>query len=769
MKIMKDGFAVLILLLILTGALAPFIPTRVFCSPKYWHVDPWGLPYGEFTSIQEAIANQSVEDGDYIIVNEGTYYESLYVNKSLKIWGSRNGNTVIDGRGTGNIVTMVSKDVDFKDFKLQNSGASSTAVCIENSSYGNQISNNLIVNCGFGIILTGGTTNNSIYNNTISYEKKFGIYVSSSLSNNITRNKISNIEEMDGIHLSFSHNNFIVDNQVSTSRHGLVLNSSLNNVLNGNTLSNNREYGILLESSGNTTLRNNSMSNNNYNFGLKGDSIPEFTQDVDTSNKVNGKPVYYWVNEHDKTVPTNAGFVAIVNSTNITVSNLGLTKNCYGVVFVNTNNSNIGAVNAFSNELYGIYLFASNKNWLLFNSVSQNLKCAGIGLEYSYNNTISENTVGANNRDGITLKTCNDNKIRDNTIQTNTRYGIWISNSTSNEVSSNIVRESGDSGICLENSKDNVLIKNNCTHTIGKGIQLRSSENNIISSNFITYNLNCGIVLDNSSSNEICLNAIEFGQFVGASLSLSSNNIIYHNDFIGNAISVTIDAESANAWDNDYPSGGNYWDTHPKVDIYSGPYQNETGSDGIIDNRYLINAQNKDRYPLATSIHSLAITNVTVSNTTVERGYPLDINVTVNNPGVSNETFNIIVYCNTTEIQRKTITLAGRNFAKIPFEWDTSNVLKGNYTISAYATPVPGETYTIDNRFTVGIVKVVMAGDLNKDGIVDIFDIVIVAISFGSKPGDSNWNSVADCMHRGESNNIVDIFDLVLVATNFGS
>jgi len=59
---------------------------------------------------------------------------------------------------------------------------------------------------------------------------------------------------------------------------------------------------------------------------------------------------------------------------------------------------------------------------------------------------------------------------------------------------------------------------------------------------------------------------------------------------------------------------------------------------------------------------------------------------------------------------------------------------------------------------------VYIEGDLNRDEIVDIFDVVNIAISFGTQPGDSSWNQVADLNY----DDIVDIFDVVLLANNFG-
>lgn len=49
---------------------------------------------------------------------------------------------------------------------------------------------------------------------------------------------------------------------------------------------------------------------------------------------------------------------------------------------------------------------------------------------------------------------------------------------------------------------------------------------------------------------------------------------------------------SINVWDNDYPSGGNYWSDYKGFDYFSGPYLNETGSDGIGDMPHVICTNN---------------------------------------------------------------------------------------------------------------------------------------------------------------------------------
>ena len=54
--------------------------------------------------------------------------------------------------------------------------------------------------------------------------------------------------------------------------------------------------------------------------------------------------------------------------------------------------------------------------------------------------------------------------------------------------------------------------------------------------------------------------------------------------------------------------------------------------------------------------------------------------------------------------------------------------------------------------------------DLNKDGHVNILDVIIVANAFGKKEGDPEWDPTADV--NGDS--VVNILDGILIAAHFG-
>ena len=85
----------------------------------------------------------------------------------------------------------------------------------------------------------------------------------------------------------------------------------------------------------------------------------------------------------------------------------------------------------------------------------------------------------------------------------------------------------------------------------------------------------------------------------------------------------------------------------------------------------------------------------------------------------------------------------------------------GNYTVQLNVTDAGGFTGYISQ--TVQVRRGGLPGDINGDGIVDIYDAIILANAFNSKPGSSNWNPNADINHDGS----VDIYDAIILASNF--
>jgi len=94
------------------------------------------------------------------------------------------------------------------------------------------------------------------------------------------------------------------------------------------------------------------------------------------------------------------------------------------------------------------------------------------------------------------------------------------------------------------------------------------------------------------------------------------------------------------------------------------------------------------------AFHNIAIDSIETKKTVIGEGYTVELNVSVRNMGFFAETFNVTLYANTTILETKTITIKERNSTTVAFMWNTTGFAKGNYTISAYAWPVLGETDT---------------------------------------------------------------------------
>ena len=156
----------------------------------------------------------------------------------------------------------------------------------------------------------------------------------------------------------------------------------------------------------------------------------------------------------------------------------------------------------------------------------------------------------------------------------------------------------GSSAIILQ--RDNIIV-DGAGHRLqgaaapnSTGIELTGTSNVAIQNMQITA-FGCGIWLNSSDNNSISGNNIANNSY-GIRLDSSSSNSVYHNNFINNTGQV-YSSGSTNVWDNGYPSGGNYWSDYNGTDLHRGPYQNQTGSDGIGDVPYIIDANDADHYP----------------------------------------------------------------------------------------------------------------------------------------------------------------------------
>jgi len=449
--------------------------------------------------------------------------------------------------------------------------------------------------------------------------------------------------------------------------------------------------------------------------------------------------------------------IRLNNSLNCKIVRNNIDTNGHGIELTDSSDNNILGGNNVTFCNVGINLSTSSNNTLAENNITLSNE-AGIILRGSSNNSLTENNIigrASFSQRGIWLNSSSNNNSLTGNAMTNNKYGISLTSSSHNTLSGNNATENWHSGIYIQETSNynNIFGNNVSANWHGIYIEETSNYNNLVG-NTATNNW-YGIHLGNSSNNILAENDIRVNDY-SIELFGSSDNLFYHNNFV-NAIAHAVIYNSTCVWDDGYPSGGNYWSDYYGVDFYHGPNQNLTGCDGVGDTLYIIDANNTDHYPLMKPYPQspdVAAVNTTLSKTIVGVGYPVLINVTVENQGYFTETFNITFYAQwePPSILIGTMTVSNLSIGETrttTYKWNTTGFAKGIYTIIAAADTVPRETDIDDNSFTDGIIKVTWVGDFDGDFDVDYDDIlyfVTAYIEYWSGQGkDSACDFDGDC------------------------
>ncbi len=177
-----------------------------------------------------------------------------------------------------------------------------------------------------------------------------------------------------------------------------------------------------------------------------------------------------------------------------------------------------------------------------------------------------------------------------NTTHEFTIRDCWLDSASSDEWSD----YHADSGINLHSVQAARLEQNSATAN-RIGIYSTGSSDILAEGNEADAN-NFGILVAASENTVLRGNNVTGSTDYGICIEASSNVSIYHNNLIDNIIQG-YDDTGLNSWDNGYPFGGNYWSDYSGTDGFSGPAQDQPGSDGLGDTPYTFSS-NQDNYPL---------------------------------------------------------------------------------------------------------------------------------------------------------------------------
>ena len=601
---------------------------------------PWnGTSAYPYQYIQDGV--NAASDGDTVYVRDGTYSENVVSNKSITLRGDL--KTVIDGMNGSYGISITVNNVIVEGFNITNSYYG-----IYTKASGFSVLSNIFWYDNYGfywkIDESGLAEDYTVYDGTVKNNEFYmnsnndAVYAYVSLDYNYTG--FYDVEIGD---ITICNNTFYMEGTTADGIDVGLFPMFLN------------LYG------GNVSVGTVNMSENRIYGGSNGiyfEGYPEYLRDV----------------------RINVGDLMINNSILVNQSSNGIivdyydathwdgdTTGTYGDLIIRGNT----ITSEYSPDGICVYdigyweEFAGNASLEVGNVFIEGNEIDVGGDGISFNGYDAGYNMHDNSSVTVGSILVNDNTINSGSYGMNVYmeyFGSYMYNSSSFTIgdiqfNSNKIN-SGDDGIYMDSFYYvRYYMYDNSSFTMGN-IEL---SNNTISNSTTGI---CSTDLENATIRENLIQNCSYGIY----LQNSNNNLIYHNNFINNTVQANVTAGYANTWDNDYPSGGNYWSDYNGTDLFSGPYQNITGSDFRGDTPYVIDSNNTDRYPLMIhdeteppTISILSPENktyttedvpliFTVSESTSWMGYSLDgqanTPVTGNTTltGLSEGTHSIIVY-----------------------------------------------------------------------------------------------------------------------------
>jgi len=369
----------------------------------------------------------------------------------------------------------------------------------------------------------------------------------------------------------------------------------------------------------------------------------------------------------------------------------------------------------------------------------------------------------------ITITSDNVNISGFTVVQGRLGRGIWVSSSSGCTISNNTITSCEDEGIYIGASSNNNIVGNTITKNHW-GIELEVSNNNTITENHILKNSYSGIdILLGSSYNKIVNNTILHnggGVWIYMGISGLSNgetgagsfnyrcigNVIVDNVMSNKPVNIAVQSCCSNTEIiRNRMTCIDYWG----IDIGASLFFPDIPCNATIVNNTVTDA--KCGISIAARYVGAHFNDV-FGNTVINCDCGICFKRSSNNTVYHNNFVNNTFQANITDSHN--------------ISWD--NGCEGNYWSDYNGTDPDwdgiGDTpYQIDesnqDNHPLTCPYPFIVGDINHDGQVDLYDVTIVFVAYGSKPGQKNWNPLADV---AEPYDHINLYDAVTVCTNYG-
>lgn len=373
--------------------------------------------FGVASSYSNQIDNTNMVNGKQVLYLEGKSDITINQDNEFGYLGLANCDnvTIENVELENNLFGLWLGKTDNSWIENVHPSKNAVGILLENS-HNNHIVNSLLQNNGllepggggeggiFGGILLAMTSNNVVENNTIK-DGAIGIMLMGSNGDNIINNTLDN----NGVELE--------EGRMPPAQ--LLLMMASNSTVENNTIENGL-FGLLIAGSDNAVMRGNALENNTVNFGLMGEegSPPVqanlMSHDIDNTNTINGKPIYYLKSENDLVInqENDPGFLALISCDNILAENLMIENNFPGVLLVGTDNSTLRKDN-FVHNVIGVRVINGENNLIYLNKFIAPEIQTGMGQAMDNRNNFWDNGSVGNLWSDYTGSDSNDDNIGD--------------------------------------------------------------------------------------------------------------------------------------------------------------------------------------------------------------------------------------------------------------------------------------------------------------------------------------------------------------------
>lgn len=458
----------------------------------------------DYSSIQAAV--DAAVDGDTVVVQPGTYQETVLIDKSLKLIAPDGaiikcpaGPAPIKVAESGHLYHYLVAIVGGGIYSGTPTVVSGTAtITVEMSGFTLDANNYVPTGRWCSILMRnvvkgnptgeGSIHDNNIINIDVNGHETFGILGYGNMDIDVENNVINGFGR-GGIGM-YSGNSNIVGNTIigptfdipkTWAANGIQLGYGAYGLVQGNDVSEcgwlGTDWsgtGILIVDTHNVIVENNYVHDCETAIGV-----------VDFPEALYG-PVFSGITSEvivrSNNVANNEWGMEISNDvTNIYVDNNDFIDTKYDVIDIyiyaaginSPSNVDINNNNIITSGGHGIWVYGSSECQIHHNNIESN-ELHGIYMEYSDNNIIQHNYI-FENKQGMRLDECDWNDIHHNRLVENRHNGIVIrEGSDNNEIHHNIMDGNGWDGIRVRDTgtSNNNIQHNNLINNWGYGIDL---------------------------------------------------------------------------------------------------------------------------------------------------------------------------------------------------------------------------------------------------------------------------------------------------------